>query len=68
MELMGTTEIGQRLGVTKQRADQLSRSHDDFPEPIAILAQGRVWRSEDVETWITAHPKRLPGRPRKEGS
>lgn len=50
MELMGTTEIGQMLGVSKQRADQLTQVKG-FPKPAAELAQGRVWRRRDVERW-----------------
>ena len=51
MELVGTTEIGQMLAVSRQRADQLTRT-DGFPKPVAELAQGRVWRKRDVERWI----------------
>lgn len=41
------------LGVSLQRADQLSRT-DDFPEPVVILRAGRVWNREDVEAWARA--------------
>lgn len=51
MDLVGTTEIGQMLGVSKQRADQLARTKS-FPKPVAELAQGRVWRRRDVERWV----------------
>lgn len=51
MELVGTTEIGQMLGVSRQRADQLTRVKG-FPKPAAELAQGRIWRKAAVERWI----------------
>ncbi|WP_285558931.1 DNA-binding protein [Actinoplanes regularis] len=54
-ELMGTFEIGIRLGsISRQRVNQLTiKTH--FPKPAATLAQGRVWLAEDVEEWITVH-------------
>ncbi|MHB1599307.1 MAG: DNA-binding protein [Acidimicrobiales bacterium] len=38
------------LGVSRQRADQLSRTKG-FPDPAADLAHGRVWETADVEQW-----------------
>ena len=26
-----------------------------FPDPVATLAMGNVWRAEDVEKWIAEH-------------
>lgn len=48
--LMGLTEIADLLGVSRQRADQLSK-HLDFPKPVAMLASGRVWETASVEDW-----------------
>jgi prophage regulatory protein len=47
---MGTSEIAELLGVTNQRVDQLAR-RADFPEPVAVLAAGRIWNRADVEAW-----------------
>lgn len=49
-DLMSTVEIAALLGVSRQRADQLTRS-EGFPAPTASLAIGRVWLGEDVERW-----------------
>ena len=46
--LVGTTEISQMLGVSRQRVTQLSTS-SGFPEPIARLAAGPIWDREAVE-------------------
>jgi prophage regulatory protein len=55
INLMGAHEIRIRLGgVSRQRAYQIT-SRADFPKPIADLAQGKVWLTEDVETWMAAH-------------
>lgn len=48
---MGAAEIAERLGVTRQRAYQIT-ARRDFPEPIAHLAMGQVWETSDVEAWI----------------
>ena len=49
-ELMGTSEVAEFLGVTNQRVDQLAR-RPDFPNPIAVLAAGRIWNHADIEAW-----------------
>jgi prophage regulatory protein len=52
IRLVGAHEIRIRLGdISRQRVYQLT-SDPDFPEPIAALAQGKVWLSDDVEAWI----------------
>jgi predicted DNA-binding transcriptional regulator AlpA len=53
-EVMGAAEIAQRLGVSRQRVQQLVR-RPDWPEPIAELTMGKVWRTSDVEAWIREH-------------
>jgi prophage regulatory protein len=50
VDLVGLTEIAEMLGVSIQRIDQLAR-RDDFPEPIAVLAAGRIWWRADIEDW-----------------
>lgn len=51
--MIGVQEIASMLGVSRQRADQLSRQKG-FPEPVAVLANGRqrVWHTEDVRKWM----------------
>lgn len=63
--LLGIHEIGKRLGVTTARAFQIAKAYDDFPRPMAELAAGRVWATEDVDAWIARHPDRRIGRPRR---
>jgi predicted DNA-binding transcriptional regulator AlpA len=52
--LMGAAEIGARLGVSRQRVQQLV-SRPDFPAPVVVLGMGKVWESGDVERWIQEH-------------
>jgi len=58
---MGPAEIQTRLGVSRQRA-YIIIGRRDFPEPWAELAMGKVWRSTDVEEWISAHRPELRKR------
>ena len=51
---MGAAEIGKRLGVSRQRVSQLAQD-PAFPQPIADLAAGRIWRATDIERWIADH-------------
>jgi prophage regulatory protein len=48
--LVGITEIATMLGVSTQRVSQLSRGAA-FPEPVAKLAAGWIWKLEDVQAW-----------------
>ncbi len=50
-DLVGVHEIADLLGVSRQRVDQLARDHDAFPEPVAELHMGRIWRRDDIEQW-----------------
>ena len=50
MNLVGTHELAELLGVSRQRADQLARQ-TGFPKPVAELKGGRVWRLSDVDRW-----------------
>jgi predicted DNA-binding transcriptional regulator AlpA len=51
MDLVGIAEIASKLGVSRQRASQLSTSKG-FPAPAARLGMGPVWRTAAVERWI----------------
>lgn len=50
LDLVSATEIGRMLGVSRQRAVQLSRV-PGFPEPAAEIAAGRIWRRADIQKW-----------------
>jgi prophage regulatory protein len=65
-ELASLSEIAQLLGVPKRTAARYV-DRPDFPEPIDVLAVGRVWRRADVTRWGKKHLPLRPGRPRKEG-
>lgn len=52
--LMGAKEIEVRLSISRQRVQQLT-ARPDWPEPYDKLAMGKVWRTDDVETWIQQH-------------
>ena len=56
--LYGTSEIADRLGVTRQRGHVITRQKG-FPEPYDVLIMGSVWLVEDVERWIAEHRPEL---------
>ncbi|WP_438870673.1 DNA-binding protein [Paractinoplanes bogorensis] len=56
--LMGPGEIRDRLGgISRQRVYQIT-SDPTFPMPYDSLLMGKVWRIEDVESWILNHAHR----------
>jgi prophage regulatory protein len=55
VELVGVAEIRDMLGgISRQRASVIANQRN-FPEPMAVLAMGKVWRKSDVEKWIAKH-------------
>jgi len=54
MALVGINDIAEMLGVSRTRADQLSR-RPNFPEPKVRHARVRLWEQSDVEAWIEAN-------------
>lgn len=63
--LYGTSEIADRIGVTRQRAHVITRQKG-FPEPYEELVMGSVWLVEDVEAWIREHRPELAEAPEGE--
>jgi predicted DNA-binding transcriptional regulator AlpA len=52
--LVGAHEIRDLLGVSRQRVYQLA-ARPDFPRPVAVLRQGKIWTVRDVQDWIGVH-------------
>ena len=63
LDLVGTKEIAEMLGVTKQRVSDLSRS-EKFPSPVAHPAVGRIWTRSSIGHFLEEWDRR-PGRPSK---
>lgn len=62
-DLIAIGQVALLLGVSRQRADQLSRQAG-FP-PVAVEgAPMRLWREEEVETWCRGY-RRRPRRSRR---
>jgi len=58
-KLAGVTEIAEMLGVSRQRADQLSRTRG-FPDPVTkCLPLPRLWRAIAVEEWANENGREL---------
>jgi len=64
-DVVGVSEIAEFYGVPKRTAARYV-DRDDFPEPLARLASGRVWARAAAEAWKRDHLPLPPGRPRKE--
>ncbi len=54
MALVGINDIAEMLGVSRTRADQLSR-RPSFPEPKVRHARVRLWEDTEVQAWIEAN-------------
>ena len=56
-DLVTGAEAARRLGVSRQRLQQLA-ARDDFPEPLGVLGRANVWRSSDVAGWAASQGRR----------
>lgn len=55
VDLVGSAEIRDMLGgISRQRVNVIT-SAKNFPDPLATLKMGQVWRRVDVERWISQH-------------
>lgn len=61
-DLVTGAEAARRLGVSRQRLQQLAL-RDDFPEPLGVLGRANVWRSSDIAAWAADHGRsyEIPG-------
>ena len=53
-ELVGTSEVAEMLGITKQTLSNWRTRNADFPPSVAELRSGPVWRREDIAAWAAA--------------
>lgn len=51
---VGTIEIAERLGVTRDAVNQWRRRPLDFPEPQWTIGGRPAWEWADVEAWAKA--------------
>jgi predicted DNA-binding transcriptional regulator AlpA len=65
--LVGIAEIADMFGVARNTAWRWSR-RARFPEPLARLASGPVWRREEIEAWGAEQLPLRTGRPPKSPS
>lgn len=50
-ELVGTHEVAQMLGVSRQRVLQLAATKG-FPKPVASLKAGLIWERAAIHDWM----------------
>lgn len=49
-KIVGVAELAEMLGVTRQRAWQLTKTAD-FPAPCYQMKAGDFWKLSDVQAW-----------------
>lgn len=66
MDVGGVSEVAKELMVSRQRLAKL-REREDFPTPLADLAQGPVWDLEVIKAWNGSGMRpSTAGRPRSD--
>jgi predicted DNA-binding transcriptional regulator AlpA len=63
-QLLTASEVGDLLGVSRQRVYQLIGEHMDFPRPWSQVRGRALYDRAAVEQWRSSWARR-PGRPRK---
>lgn len=49
--LLGLSEVADFLDTTRQSVANWRQRKEDFPEPVADLRSGPIWRRTEIETW-----------------
>ncbi len=62
-ELLSGSDVARRLGITRQRVQQLS-SQGRFPRPLVAFGTVTVWRWGDVADWASVQGRRVHRRSR----
>lgn len=65
MRMGGVSEVADILRVSRQRVAKL-RERNDFPDPIAEIAQGPIWDLDQIEAWRHSGLRLSSGRPRSD--
>lgn len=65
VDFVGTAEVAEMLGVTKQTLTNWRTRNASFPTPVAELKSGPVWRRQDIADWGKSVGRQLKDRPRK---
>jgi hypothetical protein len=65
VELVGLAEVAEMLGISRQRASELTRRRE-FPMPVIVLAATPVWLASSVE-YFRNNWDRKSGRKPREG-
>lgn len=64
LDLVGASEIAERAEVHRSAVNKWIDRYDDFPKPVAVLAQGRVWWWPQVDAYLEEnHLAQGRGRP-----
>jgi prophage regulatory protein len=58
--LVGTKEVAELLGVTRQRVNKIAHTHAQFPRPVGQLAAGRIWKRRDIVRWAKKSRREVP--------
>lgn len=53
--LLSTTEVAERLEVSRPRVHQLRREYPDFPEPVIEQPRALFWSAAQVRRWAIRH-------------
>ena len=54
-DIVGLSEIAERVHVEVGTVRQWRKRYDDFPEPLLVLRMGNLYLWPEVEEWVHRH-------------
>jgi hypothetical protein len=66
LDLVSVGDVAAMLGVTRQRADELIRTHPDFPAHVGAIGGKRAFTRTSIEEFDKRWDRKRTGRPRKD--
>jgi len=62
-EYVGVFEIAKMAGVSRAAVCNWQNRYDDFPKPVAELAQGPVWTKHAIQKWLNEREEKKNAAP-----
>ncbi len=62
VSILNAVEVAERFGVPPRQFLDETAARPDFPAPLFAAGHRRIWREDDIQTYLRDHRTGAPGR------